>query len=205
MLDQELQGEHRLTLAEYEVLAIISDAGEGGLRMQELAETLHLSPSGVTRRVDGMVRRGLVVRRQCSEDRRRSYAMLTDDGWNRLREAAPTHVRGVRAHFVDRLTERQLANVANALSSVSIDLEAAARRLRRGVTPSTRFSGAAGSVPRDQPSYASRAELLVVQVPVGDVVDVMPCRLRAPRAPGTGSRGSRSSRRRRRETHECGP
>ena len=71
VLDRELQREHRLTLAEYEVLAIISDAGDGGLRMQELAETLHLSPSGVTRRVDGMVRQGLVVRRQCSEDRRR--------------------------------------------------------------------------------------------------------------------------------------
>lgn len=126
VLDRELQREHRLTLAEYEVLAIISDAGDGGLRMQELAETLHLSPSGVTRRVDGMVRQGLVVRRQCSEDRRRSYAMLTEDGWNRLREAAPTHVRGVRTHFVDRLSERQLANVANALSSVSIDLRAAA-------------------------------------------------------------------------------
>ena len=126
VLDRELQREHRLTLAEYEVLAIISHAGEGGLRMQELAATLHLSPSGVTRRVDGMVRQGLVVRRQCSEDRRRSYAMLTEDGWNRLREAAPTHVRGVRAHFVDRLSERQLANIANALSSVSIDLEAAA-------------------------------------------------------------------------------
>jgi DNA-binding MarR family transcriptional regulator len=126
VLDRELQREHRLTLAEYEVLAIISDAGDDGLRMQELAETLHLSPSGVTRRVDGMVRQGLVVRRQCSEDRRRSYAMLTEDGWNRLREAAPTHVRGVRTHFVNRLSERQLANVANALSSVSIDLEAAA-------------------------------------------------------------------------------
>ena len=126
VLDRELQREHRLTLAEYEVLAIISHAGEGGLRMQELAATLHLSPSGVTRRVDGMVRQGLVVRRQCSEDRRRSYAMLTEDGWNRLREAAPTHVRGVRAHFVDRLSERQLANIANALLSVSIDLEAAA-------------------------------------------------------------------------------
>ena len=143
VLDRELQREHRLTLAEYEVLAIISDAGDGGLRMQELAETLHLSPSGVTRRVDGMVRQGLVVRRQCSEDRRRSYAMLTEDGWNRLREAAPTHVRGVRTHFVDRLSERQLANVANA-SVVGVDRSPGRRgRLRRGVV-ATDVSGARG-------------------------------------------------------------
>jgi DNA-binding MarR family transcriptional regulator len=126
VLDLELQAAHGLTLAEYEVLAIISEAGEGGVRMQELAETLHLSPSGVTRRVDGMVRRGLVTRRQCSEDRRRSYAMLTDDGWSRLREAAPTHVRGVREHFIDQLSERQLASVANALSRVRIDARTAA-------------------------------------------------------------------------------
>ena len=141
--------EHGLTLAEYEVLAIISDAGDDGLRMQELAETLHLSPSGVTRRVDGMVRQGLVVRRQCSDDRRGSYAMLTDDGWNRLREAAPTHVRGVRTHFVDRLSERQLANVAERVV-VGVDRSRGRRgRLRRGVVATTLtrrvdFSGARG-------------------------------------------------------------
>ena len=87
---------------------------------------LHLSPSGATRRVDGMVRRGLVARRQCPTDRRGSYAVLTDDGTERLREAAPTHVRGVRAHFIDRLSDRQLANVANALSAIDIDQTAAA-------------------------------------------------------------------------------
>jgi DNA-binding MarR family transcriptional regulator len=125
LLDQELQAAHGLSLAEYEVLAIISEAGDGGLRMQELAETLHLSPSGATRRVDGVVRRGLVSRRQCSEDRRRSYAMLTDEGWRALREAAPTHVRGVRDHFVDRLSERQHANITNALAMVQIDKRAA--------------------------------------------------------------------------------
>ncbi|MGH8978538.1 MAG: MarR family winged helix-turn-helix transcriptional regulator [Acidimicrobiia bacterium] len=126
VLDQELQAAHGLTLAEYEVLAIISEADDAGVRMQELAETLHLSPSGVTRRVDGMVRRGLVTRRQCSEDRRRSYAMLTADGLNRLREAAPTHVRGVREHFINQLSERQLASVASALSLVRIDERIAA-------------------------------------------------------------------------------
>jgi DNA-binding MarR family transcriptional regulator len=125
VLDQELQAAHGLSLAEYEVLAMVSQADGDGLRMQELAENLHLSPSGATRRVDGVVRRGLVVRRQCSEDRRRSYAMLTDEGWRVLREAAPTHVHGVRAHFVDRLSGRQLANVASALSAVTIDQHAA--------------------------------------------------------------------------------
>jgi DNA-binding MarR family transcriptional regulator len=125
-LDRELQAAHGLSLAEYEVLVIVSESGEWGIRMNDLADLLHLSPSGVTRRVDGMVRRGLIARRQCPEDRRGSFAVLTDEGLTRLRESAPTHVRGVRAHFVDRLSPRQLANVANALATVEVDRSAAA-------------------------------------------------------------------------------
>jgi DNA-binding MarR family transcriptional regulator len=125
-LDQELQAAHGLSLAEYEVLVVVSARGDEGVRMQDLAGLLHLSPSGATRRVDGMVRRGLVARRQCPTDRRGSYAVLTDAGTARLEEAAPTHVRGVRAHFIDRLSERQLANVTSALAAIEIDRNAAA-------------------------------------------------------------------------------
>jgi DNA-binding MarR family transcriptional regulator len=125
-LDQELQSAHGLSLAEYEVLVVLSDRGDEGVRMQDLAGMLHLSPSGATRRIDGMVRRGLVARRQCPTDRRGSYAVLTEDGSTRLRDAAPTHVRGVRAHFIDRLSERQLTNVTNALGAIDLDEAAAA-------------------------------------------------------------------------------
>jgi DNA-binding MarR family transcriptional regulator len=125
-LDQELQAAHGLSLAEYEVLVVVSARGDEGVRMQDLAGLLHLSPSGATRRVDGMVRRGLVARRQCPTDRRGSYAVLTEAGAARLVEAAPTHVRGVRAHFIDRLSERQLANVTGALAAIEIDRAAAA-------------------------------------------------------------------------------
>ena len=121
VLDRELQQEHDLTLAEYEVMVILSEAPEGGVRMSDLALALHLSPSGTTRRVDGMVRRGFVCRRQCPEDRRGSYARLTDEGWKRLREAAPTHVAGVRRHFVDRLSERQLVNLTAALGEAEFE------------------------------------------------------------------------------------
>jgi DNA-binding MarR family transcriptional regulator len=125
-LDGELQREHGLSLGEYEVLVHLSDTPGHSLRMTDLAERLKLSPSGITRRVDGLVREGLVERRQCPSDRRGSNAVLTEKGVLRLNEAAPTHVRGVRAHFVDQLTERQLANLASALSAVVVDREAAA-------------------------------------------------------------------------------
>jgi DNA-binding MarR family transcriptional regulator len=125
-LDNELRAEHGLSIGDYEVLVHISEAPEHFLRMTDLAAALKLSPSGITRRIDGLVRDGLVERRPCPSDRRGSNAVLTEKGLRRLREAAPTHVRGVRAHFVDQLTERQLANLASALAAVVVDPDAAA-------------------------------------------------------------------------------
>ena len=125
-LDGELRAEHGLSLGEYEVLVLLSETPEHSLRMTDLARHLRLSPSGITRRIDGLVRGGLVERRQCPSDRRGSNAVLTAEGFRRLEAAAPTHVRGVRAHFVDQLSARQLANLEAALSVVRVDDDAAA-------------------------------------------------------------------------------
>ena len=125
-LDNELQAAHGLSLGDYEVLVHLADAPDRSLRMSDLAGRLHLSPSGMTRRIDGLARAGLVERRQCPTDRRGSNAVITDAGIQALRNAAPTHVRGVREHFVSRLTEQQLANLASALSSVEVDPAGAA-------------------------------------------------------------------------------
>jgi len=114
-LDHELQAEHGMTLNDYEVLAILSESPEQSLRMADLAAALRISPSGMTRRIDGLVKRGWVDRASCPEDRRGSYAVLTDAGFEVLRTAAPTHLRGVREHFVDQLSERQLSNLTSAL------------------------------------------------------------------------------------------
>lgn len=125
-LDTELQAEHGLSLGEYEVLVHISESPEHSLRMTDLAAALRLSPSGITRRIDGLVRDGLVERRQCPSDRRGSNAVVTEEGMRRLEAAAPTHLRGVRSHFIDQLSEGQLANLASALSAIVIDDDAAA-------------------------------------------------------------------------------
>jgi DNA-binding MarR family transcriptional regulator len=125
-LDGELRSEHGLSLGEYEVLVHLSEEPGHLLRMTDLASRLRLSPSGITRRVDGLVRAGLVERQQCPSDRRGSNAVLTPAGLRRLEVAAPTHVRGVRAHFIDQLGERDLANLTAALSRVHIDQGAAA-------------------------------------------------------------------------------
>jgi DNA-binding MarR family transcriptional regulator len=126
VLDNELQTEHGLSLGEYEVLVHLSEEPESSLRMTDLAIRLHLSPSGITRRIDGLERAGLVERRRCPSDRRGSNAVLTAEGLKRLKAAAPTHVRGVRAHFIDQLSEKQVAGLGSTLAAIHIDNEAAA-------------------------------------------------------------------------------
>jgi DNA-binding MarR family transcriptional regulator len=126
VLDNELQAAHGLSLGDYEVLVHLSEAPARAIRMSELAGRLHLSPSGITRRIDGLVKSGLVERQRCPNDRRGSNAVLTPLGLKALGTAAPTHVRGVREYFIDRLDERQLAELASALSRIDVDEKRAA-------------------------------------------------------------------------------
>jgi DNA-binding MarR family transcriptional regulator len=121
VLDNELQAEHGLSLGDYEVLVFLSEAPGRAIRMSELADRLHLSPSGITRRVDGLVRSGLVERQRCPNDRRGANAVLTPLGAKTLKSAAPTHVRGVREYFIDRLSARDLDQLATLLSAIAVD------------------------------------------------------------------------------------
>ncbi len=119
-LDHDLREAHKLSLAEYGVLVHLSEAGPEGLRMSELAERLLLSRSGLTRRIDTMVRAGLVERRSCPDDGRGSMASLTRDGEARLAEAAPTHVAGVRRYLLKPLGD--LTGLAEGLAAVEAAL-----------------------------------------------------------------------------------
>lgn len=125
-LDNELQAAHGLSAGDYEVLVNLSEAPEHSMRMIDLASRLHLSPSGITRRIDGLVKADLVERRRCENDRRGSYAVLTKTGMKTMETVAPTHVRGVREHFIDRLNANELEQLARALSKIEIDPSAAA-------------------------------------------------------------------------------
>ena len=125
-LDGELQAEHGLSLGEYEVLVHLSEEPEHSMRMTDLAGRLRLSPSGITRRVDGLVRAGLVERRQCPSDRRGSNAVLTDEGLRAAR-GGRADPRARRARALRRPADRgELANLGAALSAVARRPEAAA-------------------------------------------------------------------------------
>ncbi len=90
------------------------------LRMCDLADRLHLTPGGLTRRLDGLVARGLVAREPSTEDRRVVRAVLTTDGLALLEKAAPVHVDGVRRNLLDHLSREQLHHLGEALDAVRV-------------------------------------------------------------------------------------
>lgn len=118
-LDAELAAECDLPLASYEVLVHLNEAPGRRLRMTELAEQVLLSRSGLTRLVDRLEREGLIDRESCPSDARGTNAVLTDEGYARLRAAAPIHLRGVREHLVDRLTPEEIEVLGRALGRVA--------------------------------------------------------------------------------------
>jgi len=121
-LEAELVAEEGMTLAEYDVLFQLAVAGEHRLRMTELSERVRLSRSGLTRLVDRLVEAGLLTRGHCESDRRGTFAVLTPAGVDRVRRARPVHLRGVRRHFVERLSPIQLGAVAEALEPLGEDM-----------------------------------------------------------------------------------
>ena len=128
-LGEELQDEKDLPLPWYEVLLWLNQAPDGRMRMGELAGSLLLTPSGVTRLVDRMEADGLVQRQQCPSDRRGWNAVITPAGRARLRSAAPVHMRGIERHFGRHLSDQEADLIADVLGRVLGDLrpDAAAR------------------------------------------------------------------------------
>lgn len=106
-LDSDLEAEHGIPLTSYEVLLHLAAAPEQRMRMSELADSVLLSRSGLTRLVDRMEREGLLARGSCQSDARGSFAVLTDAGRAKLSAARGTHLAGVRARFLDRLSEHE--------------------------------------------------------------------------------------------------
>ena len=125
-LDAELEAIHDLPLTSYEVLLLLHDAPFQRLRMSELADSLLLSQSGVTRLVDRLEREGLVTRERCDSDARGFFAVLTASGGARFRVARPTHLAGVRQHFLSCLSPEQLELLGDIWRQVSENASTAA-------------------------------------------------------------------------------
>jgi len=123
-LEAELHAERGLSLADYDALVQLAIADDRRLRMSELADRVVLSRSGVSRLVDRLAADGLVARRACPTDARGSSAELTPAGLDRLRDAAPVHLRGVDAHFLSPIAAEDREGLVRALEAVVRGLQA---------------------------------------------------------------------------------
>ncbi|MER7168531.1 MarR family transcriptional regulator [Micromonospora sp. NPDC000207] len=110
--------EHGLSPVEFEVLTRLARSPGNQLRMTDLAAQTSLSTSGVTRVVDRMERGGLLCRRACPNDRRSSYAVVTQTGLERLDETLPGHLRIIEQWFTGQLEPAALANLLEGLRRV---------------------------------------------------------------------------------------
>lgn len=106
--------EHGLTVTDYEVLIALARRSEGARRV-DLAEEVQLTASGITRLLDGLERCGLVERAECKEDRRVTYAVLTDAGRERVEAAASSHREHIRALFSERYSDEEIETLAELL------------------------------------------------------------------------------------------
>ena len=120
-LDSDLDG-HDLSMADYEVLAQLSDAPDRRMRMTELAEIAMLSKSRLSHRMKVMEKAGWVRREVCADDKRGSFAVMTEKGWRAIVKAAPDHVESVRSRFVDNLTAKDQEELAKIFDRVTIKL-----------------------------------------------------------------------------------
>ena len=120
----ELQERHGLTLNDFDVLAQLSRGPDYGLKRAELAERVLLTPSGITRLLDGLERAGYVAKGECPTDARVTYAVLTDAGRAKLREASKTHLASVRALLTERFTAEELEQLSELLERLPLAAEA---------------------------------------------------------------------------------
>jgi DNA-binding MarR family transcriptional regulator len=122
-LDSDLQRTARLTLYEYEVLAILSESDDRTLQMSELATGTNSSLSRLSHVVSRLEKRGLVARRSSSSDGRATQAVLTESGLAKVVEAAPGHVRAVRELVIDSMTPTQLRQLGTAAAKIGQQIQ----------------------------------------------------------------------------------
>jgi DNA-binding MarR family transcriptional regulator len=118
VLDRELRARVGLPLAWYDVLLELSSDAEHGLTMTQLAERVVLSRTRVSRLVDELTDAGLARRQPHPEDARSAFAVLTPEGLQRFRQAAPVYLDGIVQHFAEALSDDDLRAVGSALQRV---------------------------------------------------------------------------------------
>lgn len=121
LLSAGLETKHGLTLNDYEVLLHLAHAPDRMMRRVDLARSVLLTPSGITRLLEGLERAGYVERAKCDTDARVTYARLTDPGHAKLKEASVSHLDEVRTHFAERFSPEELDALQELLARLELD------------------------------------------------------------------------------------
>jgi DNA-binding MarR family transcriptional regulator len=129
-LERDFEAIGGLQLSWYDVLAQLALAPDHKLRMNELADSVLLSKSGITRLVDRMERSGLIKREACATDRRVINATLTEKGRKLYEKASPIHRKGVEEYFTRWLTETEVKSLRSAFDKVLSAFEVPETRKR---------------------------------------------------------------------------
>lgn len=115
LFNRELTADHGLTVNDYEVLLLLSQADDSRMRRVDLANQVRLTASGMTRLLGGLQAAGYVEKAECISDARVTYAVLTDSGLGKLKQASKSHVAAVQALFQERYTKQELRTLAELL------------------------------------------------------------------------------------------
>ena len=122
-ISEELEIAGHVSLDVFDVLKALDEHSDDKMRMSELADKVVLSRSGLTRKIDRLEKLGYIVRTNCPEDRRGSYAELTEKGKDAHREAWPALCSAITDNFGDRMTEGESRQLAALMKRIIDHLE----------------------------------------------------------------------------------
>ncbi len=117
-LVEELDAKLGMRIEHYEILLMLYEAGDEGIRPSEIAELRRLSRSGATRLIDRLEHKGIVERRSCGDDGRGSVVVLGERGRKIFTKAGRVHLDGIQRLVGDRLTEKDMADLVRILAKL---------------------------------------------------------------------------------------
>ena len=119
-LGARLEAEHGLTMSDFDVLIQLYHAPEHAMKRIDIARQVLLTPSGITRLLDGLERCGLVAKRSCETDARVSYAVLTEEGLRKVEEARQSHHADIDELFGAALAPQEREQLGELLARLPL-------------------------------------------------------------------------------------
>lgn len=119
-LSARLEALHELTLSDFDVLVQLYYAEGRRMRRIDLARSVLLTPSGITRLLDGLESCGLVAKERCASDARVAYAVLTKAGERKIEEARESHLADVEELFGSRFSPQEREQLAELLGRLPL-------------------------------------------------------------------------------------